>query len=278
MKLISLLLVLLAINSSCNQPEDDASNNSSGEKQYRENNLAMATLYTYYSEEYRALCQQAFSLAAMRIDQIALNRLQTNNLAVVVDIDETVLDNSPYEALLIAADTLYPYCWNNWCNLAKARAVPGALEFLKHADVKGFQVFYLSNRKDSDVKEGTMDNLKKLGFPQVSHEHILLREPESDINPDPGNKEARREKIRAMGYEIVLLAGDNLGDFYVDTKDPVERGQMMENSRYKFGKDYIVLPNAMYGNWTNSAGITGQHSIDSLIGIMVDVFGEACGY
>jgi 5'-nucleotidase (lipoprotein e(P4) family) len=204
--------------------------------------LTLATLWYQTSAEMRAASYQAFNLARMRFDMDLKESSSGKKRAVIVDIDETVLDNSPYEAGLIGRNYGYPKGWQEWCEAARAAALPGAVEFLQYVDSKGAAVFYLSNRKDK-VRAGTMKNLQALGFPQVVDSQVLLRTETSD-------KEPRRQAVAAE-HRIVLLMGDNLGDF-----DSVFRGasvarragaaDLLKNS---WGDRFIVLPNPMYGDW-----------------------------
>ena len=234
MRNIILALVMLAGFSSClkrETPEVD-------------NNLTLATLYNYYAAEYQALAYQAYNMASMRIMEINDEYPEKNNLAIVLDIDETILDNSPYQAMLIHREINYDSCWNEWCNSAIARPVPGALTFLHLADSLGFNIFYLSNRKEDFVKEGTIENMKKYDFPQTGEDHFLLRTSTS-------SKQERREQIE-KNYEIILYCGDNLGDFYEDSDNSDERTREVKAPRKEFGEKFIVFPNAMYGNWVNA--------------------------
>jgi len=82
------------------------------------------------------------------------------------------------------------------------------------------------------------------------------------------SKVARRQKV-SENYEIVLLAGDNLGDLYDDAENFSEREQLMFSHKDDFGKKFLVLPNAMYGTWVSSIGMSGdQHTVDSLLQVM----------
>jgi 5'-nucleotidase (lipoprotein e(P4) family) len=145
--------------------------------------------------------------------------------------------------------------------MAVAEPVPGALEFLKFADSLGFNVFYISNRKEKFVGNGTRENIRNMGFPQTTDDHFLLR-------TDERNKERRRKSV-SENYEIVLLAGDNLGDFYEDTDVFTEREAVMKSNRDNFGTKFIVLPNAIYGDWLTAIGIPGESkTIDSLLRMM----------
>jgi 5'-nucleotidase (lipoprotein e(P4) family) len=212
-----------------------------------ENEILFSTLYNYYSAEYKALALQAFNLAAERIIQIREKNPENDSLAVVLDLDETVLDNSPYQAKLILDNIEYDSLWNEWCNLAIARAIPGALDFVLLADSLGMEVFYLSNRKEEYVLHATMENLKKLRFPQVTKENMLLRTSTS-------NKEPRRNMI-SQSHDICLLVGDNLGDFFVDEEDSPDRDNQVAEYADHFGDKFIILPNAMYGNWVQSLNL-----------------------
>ena len=260
--LISLLSVVVL---SCTQVQQNTTNNV----KITDNPLLMATLYNYFAAEYQALCYQAYNVAKERVTLLHKTFPKKRNMAIVLDIDETVLNNSPYQAKMIQLHTHYDSCWNTWCRQANAKPVPGAVSFLKYADSLGFHIFYVSNRKEKTVKAATLENLKKFGFPQADENHLLLRTSTS-------SKEARRKKI-SKNYEIVLLAGDNLGDFYEDPDGFQARNNKMEALKNEFGKKYIVLPNAMYGNWPGSLGLFSKHPpVDSLVKVMTESFGKSC--
>lgn len=213
-----------------------------------------AVLYQQHAAEYRALAFQAFNLAKLRLDEDFdkknLKKLSKDERkkprAVVVDIDETVLDNSPSQAYQIKNRLPFNMDdWKDWGEKRSAKAIPGAVEFLKYANQKGVRVFYISNRADSQ-KQATTDNLKAVGFPDVSDETMLLQTAES-------NKEARR-KIVLEKHRIVLLVGDNLNDFAesFEKKSVADRFAETDKDKNLFGSRYIVLPNAMYGAWESS--------------------------
>ena len=190
----------------------------------------------------RATSYQAFNVAKLIFDRDLDEVTSAQKRAVVVDIDETVLDNSPYEAGIIGKNFGYPSGWAEWINAAEAEALPGAVEFLNYVLEKGADVFYVSNRK-VEFKEATMKNLKALGFPQVVDTHMLLKEETSD-------KEPRRLQVRA-DHRIVLIIGDNLNDFdnIFRKKGVDERLASVDMVKDEFGTKFIVLPNPMYGDW-----------------------------
>ena len=210
--------------------------------------LVGSTLWTQSSGEWRALAYQAYNFARVLLDQdLRANRKRRMRRAVIVDVDETVLDNSRYQASLIREHKSYPQDWTAWINRAEAAAVPGAIEFLNYAHQRGVRVFYVTNRKAIE-KEGTRVNLKKLGFPGVSDETLIVR-----TDADTSSKEERRRRI-AQRYRIVLLIGDNLNDFAEALEKTTVAGRIAatDQSKALFGTRFIMLPNPMYGDWENS--------------------------
>ena len=211
-----------------------------------------AVLWTQSSAEYRALALQAFSLAKLRLDQdLAQHRSRRRGVkppAIIVDSDETVLDNSRFQAELILRGIAYtPQAWTAWCESAEAGAVPGAVEFLNYAFRRGARVFYITNRRQTE-KAGTITNLKKLGFPDVSDDSVMIREQGTT-----SSKESRRQSVRSR-YRVVLLVGDNLNDFNDDFagKSIADRKAQVDREQAEFGSQYIILPNPMYGDWENA--------------------------
>ena len=213
-----------------------------------------AILYQQKAAEYRALAYQAYNLARLRLDE-DLDKKNVKKLpkaernrprALIVDTDETVLDNSPSNAY--AAKNNLPFNvkdWYAWGEMRKAKAVPGAVDFLNYAGSKGVKVFFISNR-DEVQKQATIDNLKSVGFQDVSADNVVLRQGES-------TKEPRRMAVAAK-YRIVLLMGDNLDDFsnVFEKKSVADRFVEVDKGRDMWGKRFIVLPNAMYGTWENA--------------------------
>lgn len=209
-----------------------------------------AILWTQTSGEVRALAYQAFTLARMMLDRdLQSNRRSRMRRAVVVDVDETVLDNSRYQATLQKNRQNYDArTWTEWVKRVEAEAVPGAVEFLRYAASRGVRVFYITNRNLVE-KEATADNLKKLGFPDVSDQTMLVR-----TDTKTSSKEPRRKSVSSK-YRIVLLMGDNLNDFaevFEQSKSIADRLAAVERNKAEFGKRFIVLPNAMYGDWESA--------------------------
>lgn len=217
-----------------------------------------AQVWTQNSAEYRALCFQAFNTAKINIDSyLSSEKKYDRPLAIITDVDETVLDNSPYDGRLILEDVSYDReSWVEWGNLEIAEAIPGSLEFLTYASEKGIKVFYVSNRY-SEQLESTINNLKRLGFPNVSESTVLLRS-------DSRSKSKRRNSI-SDGHEVIMLIGDNLSDFNdeFEVKISEERINYTNEMRGNFGTKLIVLPNPNYGDW-ESNGLFGGESFDNI--------------
>jgi 5'-nucleotidase (lipoprotein e(P4) family) len=169
--------------------------------------------------------------------------------AIIVDVDETVLDNSPYQARLILEGGLYNEdSWREWVDAAEAEPLAGAVTFLQTAAARGVTVFYVTNR-DVSGKEATRANLLAAGFPIDRTREVLLLKGE---NGWTSGKTARRALI-AKDFRIVMLAGDDLNDFFpARTEHPDPRKADVEEYADWFGERWIVLPNPTYGSWEAS--------------------------
>lgn len=217
-------------------------------------------LYMQKSGEYRALAYQAFNIARWRLDA-DLDKKNVKKLpkperkrprAIMVDIDETMLDNSPAQAFGIVNHRGFSDAdWYAWGKMKKAKPIPGAVDFVNYAVSKGVKVFFVSNRDEVQRAE-TLENLVLAKFSGVTNENLLLRQ----VGPDGkriSTKEPRREFI-LQTYRIVLFVGDNLDDHSdVFEKKPVDaRFAEVDKAREMFGTRYIMLPNAMYGSWESA--------------------------
>lgn len=200
-----------------------------------------ATFFQQHAAEYKALCFQAFNIARMRLDQYQ----PVSNLpkAIITDIDETILDNSAYEAHQTLQGKDYdPASWLEWTNKAAADTVPGAASFLKYAASKGVEIFYITNREEKE-RASTLQNLRQFGLPNADDAHFFPKVSGS-------GKEPRRQTVMST-HEVILLMGDNLGDFssLFDKKSMAQRELNTDISMNDFGKKFIVLPNPVYGDW-----------------------------
>lgn len=215
---------------------------------------AGATLYMQKAAEYRALAYQAYNIARWQLDadleKRNIRRLPRSERrkppAVMVDIDETVLDNSPAQAYNIKNHIAFNLKdWYAWGDMRKAKAIPGAVEFLNYAVSRGVKIFYASNR-DEVQKQATIDNLRNVGLKDVTDSDVMLRTNDS-------SKEPRREII-LQKYRILLFVGDNLDDHsnVFERRSIADRFAEVDKAKALFGKRYIMLPNAMYGTWESA--------------------------
>ncbi|MEN8122909.1 MAG: 5'-nucleotidase, lipoprotein e(P4) family [Bacteroidota bacterium] len=210
--------------------------------------LVLSTLWFNESAEMQASFIQNYMLAKLMIDKhLSLQKESSKKPAVILDLDETVLDNVPYQYKLIATQKEYTFeSWTKWVNLAQAKALPGVLDFTNYAKSKGVEVFYISNRQAPDHLDATIKNLQKLNFPNADKEHTFLRTTTS-------NKTERRNKVLEK-HEIILLIGDNLTDFseiFANRGDDMGK-KVVQKNKDLFGTKYIIMPNPMYGEWTKA--------------------------
>ncbi|NQY79441.1 MAG: 5'-nucleotidase, lipoprotein e(P4) family [Candidatus Caenarcaniphilales bacterium] len=203
-------------------------------------------LWVQNSAEYSALCHQAYNIASLKLEQKLVQKKSTKKAAIILDLDETVLDNSPFQAkLFLNQDEYTSEAWDHWVELAEAEAIPGAKTFLDSINPQKVEIFYVSNRHIKHL-DATLDNMKKLEIP-VKKSNILLKENSS-------SKEIRR-KLISENYEILLLLGDNLIDFspIFDAHPSSQfRYRLMETLHDEFGDKFIVLPNPNYGQWLSA--------------------------
>ena len=239
-------LCLLMAGCTPREPATPAAAVAETPRQNSDEESVMAVLFQQQSAEYRALCLQAYHLAKARLQE-ALKKNSKMPLAVVTDLDETALDNGPEYAWMYRHNaTFEPKQWNEWCNMKKADSIPGSVSFFKFADAQKVEIYYVSNRDTSQLA-ATMENMKKLGFPQLDKSHFLFKDSKES------SKESRRMSI-AKNHNIVLLLGDNLNDFAAlfEGQSISDRKTDVDKTAAEWGEKYIVLPNAIYGEWENA--------------------------
>jgi 5'-nucleotidase (lipoprotein e(P4) family) len=227
-----------------------------------QNDLLNATLWMQQSVEYKGNVLGAFALAKMRLDQAladqkwtALPDMQGDKYAdlppaIILDCDETILNNNLYEAHLVKDNKSFSGKeWNAYIKDEVTSAMPGAVEFTQYAASKGVKVFYITNR-NKDEKEATAKNMEKLGFPMGGNVDTLLVKGQQK---DWGSAKGSRDQVVAKDYRVLLMMGDNLGDFTNEYKgSPKERLAVFEKDKAHWGKDWIVLPNPEYGSFESA--------------------------
>jgi len=236
------VFILLTGILSCSSPTTVTKSEDTSAGDLTINGKLYATVFQQQAAEYEALCFQAYNLARLSLDQ-ALSQKSSKPLAIVTDVDETVLDNSPYAVHRgLQGKDYEATSWSERVAKAACDTLAGSLSFFTYAKSKGAEIFYITNRSENE-REGTMKNLQRYGFPDADAAHLLLRQNTS-------SKEVRRQKVSET-YEIVMLLGDNLADFSVvfDKKPTGERLQQVQQNASAFGTRFIVFPNTVYGDW-----------------------------
>ena len=244
---IFLILIILNI-SACGK--DDQQNE-------KDHELLMATLYVHSSAEFYANSSTIYKAAQNNLDALLLDKKHTAALeqienysdkppAIILDVDQTVLDNSAYQARVIEKETSYPNGWFDWAKEEKAEFMPGVFEFMRYAESKGVEIFFVTNR-DLEIEKATINNYKVLGYNSSTEDHVLSR----GENGWGSNKTSRRELI-AQDYRIVMMFGDNFGDF-VDLNEnllsPKKRVETIKKYSKYWGTSWYMLANPMYGAW-----------------------------
>jgi acid phosphatase len=240
-----------------------------------------AVLWMQTSVEYRAVVEQAYRLARLRLDAALADPAWTAATeqvgdfghlppAVVLDLDETVLDNSAFQAR--QTRTAAPYseaAWNAWCEERRADALPGAVEFLRYARERGVAAYFITNR-EFPVEDATRDVLTRLGIEHsLSPDTVLTRCARAEAGTsarcdrpewDASDKTSRRREV-ARSHRILLLIGDDLGDFVPSGGTVTEREARVAPYDGYWGTKWIAIPNPTYGSWERAL-LAGQPRLD----------------
>ena len=222
-----------------------------------------AVLWMQRAAEYRATCETVYHAAADRLDA-ALKDPDWDALvpaerasaakglppAVVLDVDETVLDNSPYQARLVRSGGEYDeVSWDGWVREEKAQPVPGVLDFAKAATARGITLIYISNRAEH-LGPATLSNLRKAGLPVKDDSVFLGLGTFVEGCEQEGSEKLCRRQLAGRKYRVLMQFGDQLGDFaQVVANTPEARGTLEAQYRGWFGQRWWALPNPSYGSW-----------------------------
>jgi len=224
--------------------------------------LLNAVLWMQRSVEYKASALTAFALARIRLDQALADKdwtaapkeqtgaYQSLPPAIVLDVDESILDNSGYQAWMTLKGTTFDSkTWNAYVNTVTSQVIPGAVEFARYADSKGVKVFYVSNRT-ADEESATRKNLEKFGFPMGGNVDTMLM---TRKQPDWGSAKGTRRAFIARSYRILINVGDNFGDFVDDYRGgEAERLKVMEDNQARWGREWIMIANPSYGSFESA--------------------------
>ena len=224
-----------------------------------------STLWVQTAVEAHVSSLQPFKLATLQLDAALKNKSWTAAVeqaarpakewqklppAILLDIDETVLDNSPLQARLIKKGLDYDSMeFGQWAYEARAKAIPGSVAFLKIARSKGIKIFFISNRARNE-EAATQKNLQRVGLLQtIGDDQVLSRFEKVSWQSD----KASRRRYLSEKYRVLMLVGDDFNDFVTGTKSSLEeRQKIMLRHQKMWGEKWIVIPNPLYGSWEGS--------------------------
>jgi 5'-nucleotidase (lipoprotein e(P4) family) len=223
------------------------------------NDMLLATLWTQRSVEYRGNALTVFALARIRLDEALADKnwtaapveqkgdYQALPPAVVLDIDETLLDNSRYQVWMLKNNQSFSTkTWNQFCAAQVSTAIPGAVDFTKYADSKGVKVFYITNR-GAETEKDTRENMAKLGFPMGGNVNTFLMQ---NGKPEWGSAKGTRRTVIAKDYRVLLNIGDNFGDFDDRYRTgEAERAKAFDSDMAYWGRQWLMIANPTYGSF-----------------------------
>ena len=245
---ISSVLATVVLATGCAQKtEEKKEENKSGDNkitltydQLRSRENTMGSLWYQNAAEVDALYQQGYNVATTKLKEL-LKQPTDKPYSIVLDIDETVLSNIPFQAKMVKDGTAFnPKLWDEWVQKAEATPVAGAKEFLQFADKNKVKIYYISDRTDAQV-DATIKNLEAQGLPVQGRDHLMFK------------KEGDKCQEVIKHTNLVMLFGDNLVDFAeFSTKSEADRDKMFEQLKAEFGDKFIIFPNPMYGSWESA--------------------------
>ena len=227
--------------------------------EYLEEESLLGTLYMQSSAEYKANTTSIYRAAMSSLPDLIADESHSAALvqktdysgkppAVILDVDQTVLNNIAYQARMIKKQSAYPDGWISWAKEEKADYIEGAEEYLRYAISLGLEIFFVTNRV-VEIEAATKNNLEHLGFIFSENiDQLLMRYEEEGWDQ---NKTSRIQRI-AENYRIVMIIGDNLGDFVGAEENNLsvtERNDIFRKYDSHWGNFWFMLPNPVYGDW-----------------------------
>ena len=198
--------------------------------------FATALNWITKSREYKAVCLQTYANASEKLEPAVQKEL--DQWAIVMDLDETVLDNSGYQRQLEVNSASHSQeAWEVWVSRSEAGLVPGAKEFIKRVrTLPRGRIIFISNRYARGI-EATLLNLKKHGLTSAN-DIYLLRANRQDTKSNRRQEVSKGTgRMASLGaFKVLAWFGDAAHDF-------------PDDSKLKWGTHKFMLPNPVYGNW-----------------------------
>lgn len=234
----------------------------------------LGTLWVKTAGEYAALASQAYSAATDDLDRLLADRSwsalpghggsEGKKAAIIFDIDETLLNNVQFQ--LEHEPPFSDEKFDAWHATHEVPAVPGAREFVQRARAAGVELYFVTNRRCAPMADSsdpcpqeriTIQDLHDAGI-HADAEHVLL----SGERPEWTQEKKVRRDVVAAQYRVIMLFGDDLGDFLDCVRKRVvapctqaatqaSRKAAVEKHAAYWGNGWYVLPNPMYGSWTS---------------------------
>lgn len=215
-----------------------------------QNILSTAVAWRETAAERDMLFRQGFNIAKDRIDTVLRGRGQAHRgarpLAVICDVDDTVLSSDTYWVRLLAAgkQAFDDVLWDQWVIENGPTPTPGAVEFTRYAESRGVEVFYVSSRDQGpDTQRYGVENLRHAGLAFADDAHCTFLRESSNKEP--------AQALVSETHEVIAYLGDNLNDFrrryYV--KSVAQRKLLAGEDAEEFGRKFILFPNNTDGHW-----------------------------
>lgn len=192
------------------------------------------------SAEMRGIYLEVYRLASEQLDKMASENAP-GTWAVIMNADETLIDNSTFEKELGTA----PYteaAWYKWVERKAAGALPGTVQFTRLVHRLSGKVVVVTNRESAhcDVLRETFR------ADSIEADLVLCRTTSGDKNLrfDAVQKGTAAPGVPAL--KVLMWFGAHIQDFPNQTQSLRDRA----DSYYAdFGRIYFLLPNPMYGSW-----------------------------
>ncbi len=255
MKVLASFVMIVFIFGGCASTRNQSDDSARLSNCRKSHEILRGVSWVQTSVEYRFSCYQVFSNALKSLEQglsdanwtaaiEQTERYQSLPPAIIVDVDETILDNSPFQARLVSKGVDYDQAlWRDWVQETKAIPMPGAKEFIASVRERGVHVFYITNR---ELEAPTVKNLQVAIDSKITANDVLCKKERPEWDSD---KTSRRAEI-VKTHRVILLVGDDYNDFaFFGKATPAERIEKASAHQSRWGTQWFILSNPIYGTF-----------------------------